>query len=78
VAPFAEVAFGGLLTGDPLPEGSEAANFAAHGGIGVRWRPSAPVSLVTGYRFHHISNGNQRPSNPGVNAHVLWMGVAVR
>jgi hypothetical protein len=76
-APFAELGFGGLFTADPVPEGTEAANFIAHGGFGVRWRPASRLSLVTAYRFQHISNGNQLTTNPGVNAHVVWLGVAL-
>jgi Lipid A 3-O-deacylase (PagL) len=76
-APFAELAFGGLFTDDSVPEGTEAANFIAHGGFGVRWRPASRLSLVTAYRFQHISNGNQLTTNPGVNAHVVWVGVAL-
>ena len=76
-APFAELGFGGLFTADPVPEGTEAANFIAHGGFGVRWRPASRLSLVTAYRFQHISNGNQLTTNPGVNAHVVWVGVAL-
>jgi hypothetical protein len=73
---FAELAFGGLFTRAGVPEGNEAANFLAHGAFGVRWNPAARTSLVTAYRFHHISNGNQLTSNPGVNAHVIWVGVS--
>jgi hypothetical protein len=76
-AAFAELAFGGLFTDDSVPEGTEAANFIAHGGFGVRWRPASRVSLVTAYRFQHLSNGNQLATNPGVNAHVLWVGLAI-
>ena len=75
-APFVELAFGGLFTRDPVPEGTKTANFLTHGAFGVRWRPTARVGLVTAYRFQHISNGNQQTSNPGVNAHVIWVGVA--
>ena len=39
--------------------------------------PGGQVSWVTAYRFQHISNGNQLTSNPGVNAHVLWIGLSV-
>ena len=75
---FAELAFGGLFTRAGVPEGTEAANFLAHGAFGVRWNPAARTSLVTAYRFHHISNGNQLTSNPGVNAHVIWIGISRR
>lgn len=77
-AAFAELAFGGLFTADPVPEGTEAANFITHGAFGIRWRPGRTASWVTAYRFQHISNGNQLASNPGVNAHVLWIGVSLR
>ncbi|MCC7177637.1 MAG: acyloxyacyl hydrolase [Acidobacteria bacterium] len=76
VVPFIEFAFGGLVTGDPVPEGTKRVNFLTHGAFGLRWRPAARVGLVTAYRFQHISNGNQQATNPGVNAHVLWFGVS--
>ena len=77
-AAFAELAVGGLFTADPVPEGTEAANFITHGAVGIRWRPGRAVSWVTAYRFQHISNGNQLVTNPGVNAHVLWVGISLR
>jgi hypothetical protein len=76
-AAFAELGFGGLLTGDPVPEATESANFLTHGAFGLRWHPARRASLVTAYRFQHISNGNQLATNPGVNAHVLWIGVSL-
>jgi hypothetical protein len=76
-AAFAELAFGGLFTHDPVPEGTEAANFLAHGAFGIRWRPAQKTSIVTAYRFQHISNGNQLATNPGVNAHVAWIGLSL-
>jgi hypothetical protein len=45
--------------------------------MGIVWRAVAGVSLVTAYRFQHISNGNQQIVNPGVNAHVVWLGLAL-
>lgn len=78
VAPFAELAFGGLFTRDPVPENTERANFITHGAIGLGWRAAARTTVATAYRFQHISNGNQLTTNPGVNAHVLWIGISVR
>lgn len=75
--PFAELAFGGLFTGHPVPEATKAANFLAHGAFGLRWRPSRHTAIVTAYRFQHISNGNQLATNPGVNAHVAWAGISL-
>jgi len=77
VAPFAELAFGGLFTTDPVPEDTENHNFIAHGGFGLRWWPSSRIGLTTAYRFQHISNGNQQATNPGVNAHVVWLGLSL-
>lgn len=77
VAAFAELAFGGLLTRDPVPEGTTRTNFLTHGAFGLRWRPGARLSPVAAYRFQHVSNGNAQATNPGVNAHVLWVGVAM-
>lgn len=77
VAPFAELAFGGLFTADPVPEGTEDENFITHGGFGLRWQPSRRLALVTAYRFQHISNGNQSVANPGVNAHIGWVGLSL-
>ncbi len=77
VRPFAELAFGGLFTRAGVPEGNEAANFLAHGAFGLRFLSRSRLSFVAAYRVQHISNGNQRVENPGVNAHVLWMGVGV-
>jgi hypothetical protein len=76
-APFAELAFGGLFTADPVPEGTEAANFLSHGAFGIRWQPARRLAFTTAYRFQHISNGNQLATNPGVNAHVVWLGLSV-
>jgi hypothetical protein len=76
-APFAELAFGGLFTSDAVPEGTESANFLTHGAFGIRWRSAHRVGVVTAYRFQHISNGNQLTTNPGVNAHLLWIGLSI-
>lgn len=75
---FAEMSMGGLWTTDPVPEETRSANFTAHWGGGVRLHPSTRQALVLGYRFQHISNGNQLRTNPGVNSHVLLMGWSVR
>jgi hypothetical protein len=77
-APFAELGFGGLFTSSPVPEGTQSANFIGHGGFGIRWRPAARASVVTAWRFQHISNGNRLLTNPGVNAQVVWVGASWR
>lgn len=71
---WAELAAGGLWSSSPIPEGSTRANFTAHWGAGARLRLSDTHGLVVAYRFHHLSNGNQLNSNPGVNAHMVLAG----
>lgn len=75
---FAELSMGGLWTSDPIPEETRRVNFTAHWGGGVRIGSSPRHALVLGYRFQHISNGNQLLSNPGVNSHVLLVGWSAR
>ena len=74
---FGELSMGGLWTSDPIPEKSTRANFTAHWGGGVRLNVAARHRLVIGYRFQHISNGNQLGSNPGVNSHVVLAGLSL-
>lgn len=73
---YAEMAFGGLFTSDAVPEGTRRANFMAHWGLGVRLRRTPSQAFVLAYRFQHLSNGNQSPENPGVNAHVALAGYS--
>jgi hypothetical protein len=75
---FAELSMGGLWTSDPIPEDTQAVNFTAHWGGGVRWHTSPRDSVVLSYRFQHFSNGNQLSTNPGVNSHVLLAGWSRR
>jgi hypothetical protein len=77
LAPFAELAGGGLWTRDPVPADTTTTNFTAHAAYGVRYFVKPRMSLVASYRLHHISNGNRLASNPGVNAHVLQFGMSV-
>jgi hypothetical protein len=77
LAPFAELAGGGLWTTEPVPEKTTTANFTAHAAYGVRYFIGPQTALVVGYRFHHISNGNRLEQNPGINAHVVQIGFSV-
>ena len=76
VAPYAELAGGGLWTTEPVPDHTTRANFTAHAAGGVRWFVKPHEALVLSYWFHHISNGNRIHPNPGVNSHVVQVGFA--
>jgi hypothetical protein len=77
IAPFAELAGGLLFTRDPIPQELAKANFTAHASYGIRYFFRGNQALVAGYQFHHISNGNRLDKNPGVNAHVMQLGVSI-
>jgi lipid A 3-O-deacylase PagL len=76
VAPYAELAGGGLWTTEPVPAGTTTANFTAHLGGGVRLFVKPHEAIVLNYWFHHISNGNRLDRNPGVNSHVVQVGFS--
>ncbi len=76
LAPYAELAGGGLWTTNPVPERTTTANFTAHAGYGVRYFLRPRQAIVFTYRLHHISNGNRLERNPGVNAHVFLVGFS--
>jgi hypothetical protein len=77
LAPFAELAGGGLWTRDAVPARTTTSNFTAHAGYGIRYFFRSGRTLNVSYRFHHISNGNRLERNPGVNAHVVLVGVSL-
>jgi hypothetical protein len=77
VVPFAELAGGALWTRDPIPSETTTANFTAHAAYGIRYFLGPQHAVVASYRFHHISNGNRLERNPGVNAHVLQVGLSL-
>ena len=78
VGVLGELSMGGLWATDAIPENTSRANFTAHWGGGLRLFGSAGRSLMLGYRFQHISNGNNLGLNPGVNSHVVLAGWSRR
>jgi hypothetical protein len=64
--PFGGVAGGMLFADHSLPAGTQALNFTANGGVGVRWnrRRGSPLLAVD---LFHISNASLGPSNPSIN-----------
>ncbi len=71
---FTELGGGFLGSSAPIPTGVARFNFMAHWGAGVRLPVSSTQAVVIGYRFHHISNGDRLPLNPGVNSHIALVG----
>jgi len=73
--PYVEVGGGALWTSRPIPDGTTGSNFTSYAGLGVRVMRARGYGLIASYRLHHISNGNRLRRNPGVNAHLLTVGV---
>ena len=67
---------GALYFGDAVPDTrGQQLNFAAGIGAGLQALPSGRVSLTVGYRYHHLSNGFRGSINPGLDAHLFYLGV---
>jgi lipid A 3-O-deacylase len=76
VQPYAELEGGMLYEG--LRHFSLGSNvlFTCQGAVGLQIPLSEKLAVTAGYRFRHISNAGQSPSNPGLNSNLLAAGVA--
>ena len=53
-------------------------NFTAQLGAGVQlFSSSRRTALDVGYKYHHISNANLANQNPGMDSHMLFIGVSL-
>lgn len=53
-------------------------NFTAQLGGGVQFFTSSRrTAFDLGYKYHHISNANLGDSNPGLDSHMLFVGVSL-
>ena len=76
VQPFAEFGIGAHLhTEDSI--GNENFDipfaFGSHIGLGFKFGPRSKYELL--YRFQHLSNASLGDDNPGINFHVVSIGV---
>lgn len=53
-------------------------NFTIHVSAGAELFVTPRRALEFGYMFHHFSNANLGNRNPGLDAHMLFVGVAFR
>jgi len=69
-------AHGGMLyftRQEPVPNSSQF-NFTFNFGAGVQVFAGKRSSLLVGYKYHHISNDNTAPQNPGVDNNEVYAG----
>jgi len=77
-AVFAQANGGGVAFLRAMPNPSaRCVNFLGSGGGGLRLGQTGHRTLILGYRFTHISNANTAFSNPGFNAHVVYLGMTL-
>ena len=59
-----------------IPEESTQFQFILETGPGVHYFVTNRVTLTTGIRFHHFSNGGLGERNTGINAGLAYLGVS--
>lgn len=69
----------GILFADrEVPPGGTRLNFSLLVGFGLDIDLSERWQLAPEYRFHHVSNADTGPINPGINTHTLVLGITLR
>jgi hypothetical protein len=76
---FAGGSAGGMWFARQMPVAdARRFNFALQVGGGVELLSHRGGVLLLGYKFHHLSNANTAPANPGLDGHVVYMGLMRR
>ncbi|MBI4397030.1 MAG: acyloxyacyl hydrolase [Elusimicrobia bacterium] len=77
-SPSFEAGVGGLRTSSAVPPGTVTLNFTPQAGLKwqVPFKAWERFSLAFEYRFHHLSNAGRSDTNPGINSHLLLLGVS--
>jgi opacity protein-like surface antigen len=78
VHPILRAGAGILYASSDVPPGETHLNFSLLLGLGLDIDLSQRWQLAPEYRFHHVSNANTGPINPGINAHTLILGLTLK
>ena len=73
---FVDVVGGVMETSDAVPAGGSSFNFVAQAGVGISFDISDDVRLLTGVRWHHISNGRTFDTNPSQDSLYVYAGLS--
>jgi opacity protein-like surface antigen len=76
--PVLRAGAGILYANREVPPDETRLNFSLLVGIGLDIDLSKRLQLAPEYRFHHLSNANTGPINPGINAHTLILGLTYK
>ena len=78
VQPFVAGSTGLSYFSQPIPNGlGRHLNFMFGVGAGVQIVLTSDLILTAGYRYYHLSNGFRGQINPGIDANLLHLGVAM-
>jgi opacity protein-like surface antigen len=78
VQPFVAGSAGILYFSDRVPDPrGKHTNFTVDFGGGVQFILTSGFTLTLGYRYHHLSNGFRGEINPGIDAHLLYLGATI-
>lgn len=58
-----------------VPEGTRW-NFTYDFSAGLQHMSDSDQAFRWGYRFHHLSNADRTPVNPGLDSHVIFAGYS--
>ena len=78
VHPALKAGAGILYSNTEVPPGETRLNFSLLVGFALDIDLSRRWQLAPEYRFHHVSNANTGPVNPGINAHTYVIGVSIK
>ncbi len=69
---YADAGAGLSYATDDVPENGSHFNFTPQGGVGFSVDVGHGARLLTGVRWHHMSNARTRRSNPGRDAAMIY------
>lgn len=70
------ISVGGAIFTRPIPTTrATQANFIAAPGAAVQFRATRTMRFILGYKLYHFSNASMGDTNPGLNAHLVYLSV---
>ncbi len=61
----------------PQQPGGTNFNFVLEAGVGIHYLLGERAALTAEWRYHHFSNGDIQPPNPGLNSSLFLVGISV-
>jgi lipid A 3-O-deacylase PagL len=75
--PFLSASLGFLYFAQQVPVvGSSQFNYTANLGVGIEIFSRSGRSFTVGYKYHHLSNAESAPLNPGLDSNMFYTGLS--